>query len=170
MRILALPSLINKDIKLPNKWCKMWDWLCSDIISNKNSSLAIAMSLQLKLKSGQVHVETPLLTFMTTDALEQNLSSEAFAEVLPRGYLTISLHTYEGIVLFSSNHAKLFTITGQRGLLLWGSKRGREGEEQKRDSKSCRWDDFGFDDCGDVMMVMMMTMVMEMKMVLITMT
>lgn len=76
------------------------------------------MSLQLKLKSGQVHVETPLLTFMTTDALEQNLSSEAFAEVLPRGYLTISLHTYEGIVLFSSNHAKLFTITGQRGLLL----------------------------------------------------
>ena len=61
----------------------------------------------------------------------------------------ISAYTHEGIVLFSSNHAKSFTITGQRGLLLWGSKRGGEGEEQKRDSKSCRWDDFGFDDCDD---------------------
>ena len=57
--------------------------------------------------------------------------------------------THEDNILFSSNHVQSFTITGQRGLLLRSSKQGREGEEQKRDSKSCRWDNFGFDDCGD---------------------
>ena len=168
MRILALPSLINKDIKLLNKWCKMCDWLCSDIISSKNSSHAIAMPLQLKLKSGQVHVESPLLTCCHL-LWQQTLQSKTYVlKLLQRFYQDV---TWQYIFIYTRALYCFHQIMQNRlqlqdsGVYFCEARNGA-GKARSRNATLKVAGEIILDLTTVMMMVVMKTMVM----VLITMT